>query len=373
MREQQRTDFSRTNLPREMVLGRFGMVATFGILVVRQLPGFRFLDLNTQVALAIAIAVGAAVWTWFWLALAAKPDHYTHAIAVALMVASTTAIVVLRPMGIYPFYYAVILAGAAYAWRVGAILAAAVTVLAVTVWWQTGLASPFALAGIAIMVLLGGAAVVIRRYIGVQLELYETRDELRVVAAAEARRQLALDMHDQLGQSLTATVMQGELLAMDLPEDSPPELRARTQLIVDSSRTSLNLMREMVTGIQVPGLRSEIAVADQLFRAAGMHCGTDIQCPVLPPATDVAFGWVVREAATNVLRHSSAKTCTISVTQDADAYQLMITDDGNGTTDHAPGNGYSSMTARMATVGGSVTFTSTPTGGHRITAIAPVS
>ena len=142
MREQQRTDFSRTNLPREMVLGRFGMVATFGILVVRQLPGFRFLDLNTQVALVVAIAVGAAVWTWFWLALAAKPDHYTHAIAVALMVASTTAIVVLRPMGIYPFYYAVILAGAAYAWRVGAILAAAVTVLAVTVWWQTGLASP---------------------------------------------------------------------------------------------------------------------------------------------------------------------------------------------------------------------------------------
>ncbi|MFA7267145.1 MAG: hypothetical protein WC054_12620, partial [Candidatus Nanopelagicales bacterium] len=68
MREQQRPTLSRTNLPREMVLGRIGMVATFGVLLVRQLPGYRFLDLNTQIALGLAIAVSAAVWTWFWLA-----------------------------------------------------------------------------------------------------------------------------------------------------------------------------------------------------------------------------------------------------------------------------------------------------------------
>ncbi|MFA7266975.1 MAG: histidine kinase, partial [Candidatus Nanopelagicales bacterium] len=346
---------------------------TFGVLLVRQLPGYRFLDLNTQIALGLAIAVSAAVWTWFWLALAAKPDHYTHAIAVAVMVASTTAIVVLRPMGIYPFYYAVILAGAAYAWRIGAILAAAVTVLAITVWWQTGMASPLSLAGIVILILLGGAAVVIRRYIGVQLELHETRDELRVIAAAEARRQLALDMHDQLGQSLTATVMHGELLAMDLPDDCSPELRARTQLIVDSSRTSLNLMREMVTGIQVPGLRTEVAVAEQLFRAAGIECDVDVRCPALPPTTDVAFGWVTREAITNVLRHSNAKTCTIAVSQHGSEYELIVADDGCGAADHTPGNGYHSITARMAAIGGSVRIDSPSSGGHRITAIAPTS
>jgi len=371
MRWFQWSELSRSNLHREMLFGRIGMVATYGILIVRELPGFRFLELDTQIVLALAALIGGSVWAWFWLDLAAKPDRAAHGIAVVLMVIAALTIVAVRPMGIFPFYYAVILAGAAYSWRVGAVLASAVTAITTAVWWQMGMASPRALSGIVITVLLGGAAVVIRRYIGVHLELHETRDELRQLAALDARRQLAMDLHDQLGQSLTATVMQGELMLMDLPEDAPPALISRTHAIVDSSRKSLVLMREMVSDIRTPDLRAEVLVARQLVEVSGMDFEATVRCADLPAETDAAFGWVVREATTNVLRHSAAQRCTITVDLRGGAHVLCIADNGRGVARITPGNGYESMTERIRKVGGSLQFSSAPGEGLSLTAAVP--
>lgn len=49
----------------------------------------------------------------------------------------------IRPTGVYPLYYAVIMAGAAYKWRVGALLATGVSVLTVAIWWKVKLATPW--------------------------------------------------------------------------------------------------------------------------------------------------------------------------------------------------------------------------------------
>lgn len=367
------SELSRSNLHREMLFGRLGMIATFGILIVRELPGFRFLDFNTQLVLALGIVLGGLVWTWFWLDLAARPDRPAHGAAVALMVVAATTIVLARPLGIFPFYYAVIVAGAAYSWRIGAILAAAVTIWTTVVWWQMGMVEPRALSGIVITILLGGAAVIIRRYVGVHLELYETREELRRMATIEARRQLAIDLHDQLGQSLTATVMQGELLLMDLPDDSPDDVRSRAHVIVNSSRESLTLMRGMVSEIRKPDLRSEVLVSQQLLEISGLNCEATLACEDLPPETDAAFGWIVREATTNVLRHSDAQTCTITVDLRDGAHVLRVCDDGRGAETATPGNGYASMAERVRTVGGSLHFATEPGRGLSVTAAVPTS
>lgn len=367
------TNATRHSLPQELIFGRIGMVATFGILIVREMPGYRFLGLERQVPLAIAIVVAAAAWTWFWMALAAKPDRAAHAVAVALMTLAAAAIVLIRPTGVYPLYYAVIVAGAAYKWRVGALLALAVSVLTVVVWWFAKLATPWTLSGIVITVLLGGAAVIVRRYVGVQLELHETRDELRRLAAAEARAELARDLHDQLGQNLTATVMQGELLAMDLPHDSPPELRARVRLIVDSSREALTLMRDMVKEIRSSGLQAEVAAARRLLEASGIECETRIGVATLPSSTDAAFGWIVREGATNVLRHSGASKCHIAVDLREGAHILRLTDDGQGADGALPGNGLSHIAERLDAVGGQLTVGSAGGAGHTLTATVPTS
>lgn len=365
---------TRNSLPQELVFGRIGMVATFGILIVREMPGYRFLELDRQVPLALAVLVAAAVWTWFWMALAAKPDRAAHAVAVALMTASAAAIVLIRPTGVYPLYYAVIVAGAAYKWRVGALLALAVSWLTIIVWWFAKLATPWTLSGIVITVLLGGAAVIVRRYVGVQLELHETRDELRRLAAAEARSQLARDLHDQLGQNLTATVMQGELLAMDLPADSSPELRARVKLIVDSSREALTLMRDMVSGIRSsrPDVQTEAVAARRLLEASGIECRTRIETDRLPAATDETFGWIIREGATNVLRHSGASSCEITLEPHDDVHVLRLSDDGCGATAD-PGNGLSHIAERIDAAGGQLDIRSRPGVGHTLIATVPAS
>ena len=373
MRRARIASATRYSLPHELVLGRLGMVATFGILIVREIPGYRFLELHRQVLLALAVLVAAAVWTWFWMALAAKPDVSSHAVAVVLMTLSASAIVMIRPTGVYPLYYAVIVAGAAYKWRVGALLALAVSGLTVVVWWFAKLATPWTLTGIVITAMLGGAAVVVRRYIGVQLELFETRDELRRLAAAEARAELARDLHDQLGQNLTATVMQGELLAMDLPGDSSPQLRARAKLIVDCSREALTLMRDMVTEIRSSGLQAEVEAARRLLEASGIECVTRIGVDALPSSTDAAFGWVIREGATNVLRHSGASTCRIAVDFREGAHVLRLTDDGQGADCALPGNGLSHMADRIGAAGGLFEIKSSHGAGHMLIATVPTS
>lgn len=365
---------TRTSLPQELVFGRIGMVATFAILIVREMPGYRFLAPAQQVPLALAVLVSAVVWTWFWMRLAAKPDRASHGVAVALMTVSTAAIVLVRPSGVYPMYYAVIVAGAAYRWRIGAVLAVVVSGLTATVWWLAKLATPWTLTGVVITVMLGGAAVIVRRYIGVQLELYETRDELRRLAAAEARSQLARDLHDRLGQNLTATVMQGELLAMDLPVDTPPELSARVRLIIDSSRQALTLMRDMVSGIRNsrPDVSTELPAARRLLEASGIECRARVELADLPAATDEAFGWMIREGATNVLRHSGASSCEITLEPLGNSHVLRLSDDGCGAAAD-PGNGLSHMAERIGAAGGRLDIRSRPGSGHTLVATAPVS
>lgn len=362
-----------SSLPQELFLGRIGMVATFGILVVRELPGYRFMQLDRQIVLGTAILAMAAVWMWFWLALAAMPDRASHGVAVALITTAATVLVVARPMGVFPLYYAVIVAGAAYKWRIGAALAALVAILTAIVWWQTEIAGPWTLSEIVITVLLGGAAVIVRRYIGVQIELYETRDELRRLAVAEARHQLARDLHDRLGQNLTSTVMQGELLAMDLPADISPEIKDRTRLIVESSREALTLMREMVTEARNPSMRSEVEVARQLLEAAGITCQTRGEHLALPTVTDSVFGWIIREGATNVLRHSRATHCDITIDLRHGNHVLSIADNGQGADGALPGNGYSHMAERIGAAGGRMEVTPASGTGHTITAAIPTT
>ncbi|MDZ7578704.1 MAG: histidine kinase [Candidatus Nanopelagicales bacterium] len=361
------------NLAFEWLLGRLAMIATLAVFVSREAPGFRLLDNPSKVRLGLAIVVFIVTWAWFWLKLAAGPETAWHATAVVLMVASATVLVLDRPIGLFPFYYAVIVAGAAFRWRIGAALAAGTLALATCVWWFSGMAAAWSLQSVAVTALLGGAAVVVRRYVGVRLELQQTKEELQRLAAADARAKLGRDLHDQLGQNLTTTVMQGELLLMDLPPGCDENVVQRAQLLVSTAREGLVLMREMVTELRARGANVEAALGRQLLESCGIVCSFQLPTDPLPGETDAAFGWVLREAVTNVVRHSGATECTVTIREDGGGCDLRVSDNGRGAVSAAQGNGLTHMRERLDLAGGTLSVITSTTGGFVLTASVPAA
>jgi two-component system sensor histidine kinase DesK len=308
-------------------------------------------------------------WAWFWWVLAAGPESAAHAIAVIAVVASAVVMVVANPAGVFPFYYAVIVAGVAFRWPIGVVLVSITTILTVATWAVVNDSTPsFQIA--LVTALFGGAAITVRRYVAAQLALSQTQDELRRLATRQARLDLARDLHDQLGQELTVSVLQAELLVLDVA-DSPPVVRDRAARVLQSTRSALELMRETVSDVRTPALTTELEAADTLLRAAGVGCTVSQHVTIRSPRAETILGWVVREGMTNVLRHSGATTCQVTITADQGEYVLCIEDDGAGRGSSEPGSGLVNMRQRLTQAGGTLDAQPRANGGFQLTARIP--
>lgn len=111
--------------------------------------------------------------------------------------------------------------------------------------------------------------------------------------------------------------------------------------------------------------------------AAGIEPVLRRSGPPLAPQTEALLGWVVREAVTNVIRHSNATTCSFVVDGISERVRLTVTDDGCGPDSDAPatpgigGTGLTGLTERLATAGGSLRAGPEPEGGFVLTAELP--
>jgi len=184
----------------------------------------------------------------------------------------------------------------------------------------------------------------------------------RLALVAE-RERVARDVHDILGHSLTVISVKSELAGKLLDRD--PQ-RARTELaeVNQLARESLAQVRATVGQLRSPDLPSGLAAAESALRAAGVTAD-------LPPAApggphDDLFAWVLREAVTNVVRHSGASRCTVTVT----AGRIRIADDGRGMDPERTGNGLQGLRERVGDAGGRLEIAS-GAGGTTITATAP--
>jgi two-component system sensor histidine kinase DesK len=365
------TEDARLSLPRELVVGRVVMIAFASVLISRELGLHPDTSSSEMPVLLALVTTFSAAWVWFWWRLAASANVLGTATALLLVVTTATAMVALNPIGIFPFYYAVIVAGASYPWRLGAALVATTCALG-AVTWSTVAGSDDVWEALLVMALFGGAAISVRRYVAAHLALTQSQDALRQLATSEARAELARDLHDRLGQQLAVGVLQAELLVEDL-EDASPAVQQRAALLLGSSRDALQLMRETVTDSWTPTLTSELAAAKTLLAAVGVSCSQDVRCSSGSTRADSVLGWVVREGVTNVLRHSGAHRCEILLERHDDDLVLTINDDGRGlnTGAHA-GSGLASMEHRLSSVGGRLDVISRVPKGFQLVATVPV-
>ncbi|MGH3713020.1 MAG: histidine kinase [Micromonosporaceae bacterium] len=187
-------------------------------------------------------------------------------------------------------------------------------------------------------------------------ELEANRAELAELAVRRERLRLSRNLHDLLGQSLTAVSLKGDLALRLLPTD-PRAARAEVADLSRLARDTLQGMRAVTYDTHAVSLRGESDSAVTLLRAAGVVPSIDEQVTDLPPVVDAMLGWALREGVANVLRHSDAETCRIIVRTRGHRVRLEIVNDGVAppTAGQAgQGSGLDGLTARAEALGGFV-------------------
>lgn len=207
-------------------------------------------------------------------------------------------------------------------------------------------------------------------------ELRATRQELARTAVEKERLRFSRDLHDLLGHTLSVIVVKSEAARRLAPRDIDAAL-LQVADIESVGRQALAEIREAVTGYREGSLATELDRARSALTAAGVEPVVRRSGPPLAPQTEALLGWVVREAVTNVVRHSNATTCSFVVDGTGERVRLTVTDDGRGQAAEPPapgigGTGLKGLTERLAAAGGSLTAGPGPDGGFVVAAELPV-
>ncbi len=232
--------------------------------------------------------------------------------------------------------------------------------------------------GLLVPCLLGGFAMVgVRQLVRTMVELREARATVAHLAATEERLRLARDLHDLLGHSLSLITLKSELAGRMLP-DKPHDAAQQVADIERVSRQALVDVREAVSGYRRPTLTDELASARSALRAAGIAARVHVPdaVPGLAPGAESALAWALREAVTNVLRHSGAATCVVALDAGDGTATLTVSDDGRGPAGSGgavPGNGLTGLTERLVLAGGGLGTARAGDGGFTLTATVPAA
>src|SRR3954468_14282717 len=205
-------------------------------------------------------------------------------------------------------------------------------------------------------------------------QLERSRDVGARLAVAEERLRFARDLHDVMGRNLSAIAVKGQLAA-ELVRRGRAEA---VDEVTDISRIADEILCEIcgvVGGYRSASLPGELVGARSLLRAAGVSCTVtgDAEAALLPASVQVALGWVVREAVTNVLRHSQATACTIDVGTAGGSAELRVINDGAAASAiRSWGNGLTGLAERLDAAGGRLAA-SAEGGTFVLTAALPVA
>ncbi|MBF9133435.1 histidine kinase [Plantactinospora sp. S1510] len=165
--------------------------------------------------------------------------------------------------------------------------------------------------------------------LGVLWELERSRGNQVRLAVAEERLRFARDLHDVLGRNLSVVALKSELAAQLAKRDRPRAVEEMLE-VRRIAQDSLAEVREVVRGYRSADLDAELAGARSVLASAGVRCRVLGEGHELSPQAQNALGWVVREGTTNVLRHSEAITCTVSLRQGRPATDPDGPDGSNG-------------------------------------------
>ena len=197
-----------------------------------------------------------------------------------------------------------------------------------------------------------------------------SQDEVRRLAATAERERIGRDLHDLLGHTLSLITLKLEL-ARKLHDRG--DVRARLEIgeAEAIAREALAQVRSAVTGIRASDLAGELASARLLLECQQVHLQY-APPPAMPVDVERGLALVLREAATNIVRHAQATQARVEFMLEGRMLAMQIRDDGRGGV-QAEGNGLSGMRERVAALGGSLQVQSAKGEGTRLTVRVPLA
>ena len=203
-------------------------------------------------------------------------------------------------------------------------------------------------------------------------------------AVGEERLELARDLHDTIGHSLSLIAVQAGV-ALHLLDEHPEQARPALTAIRDASKEALEEVRTVLGVLRADGdlprapaptLRRADELLDQA-RAGGLTVASvpsslQDSGPGLPPNVDAAAYRVVQEALTNVVRHARATQVSVTVRRAPDRLEVEVVDDGSARAAGAEGRGLLGMRERARALGGSVEAGPLPGRGFRVAVRYPL-
>ena len=209
-------------------------------------------------------------------------------------------------------------------------------------------------------------------------DLHAAREELARLAVDQERLRFARDLHDLLGHSLSLIVVKTRVAQRLIETGKGVEAVAReVREIEQVAQQSLAEVREAVTGYRRRSLGAELDGARAALAAAGIDAVVRTSGTPLPAETDALLGWAVREAVTNVVRHSRARRCEIEVrglragSGDHRA-TLEVRNDGPVVSAGGDGNGLRGLAERVEAAGGTLHAGPRASGGWRLAVSVPL-
>lgn len=194
-----------------------------------------------------------------------------------------------------------------------------------------------------------------------QRALAEARLENARLAIQDERNRMARDVHDILGHSLTVITVKAELAAR-LLEVSPERAKAEVADLERLARDALADVRQAVAGFREMSLPAELARARSSLAAAGIEADLPTAADAVPSHLRELCAWTLREGVTNVIRHSGATSCRVTL----DDHGITVTDDGSGVRQGSPGTGLLGLQERAEAAGARLAAGSLSPRGYRL-------
>ncbi|WP_329271449.1 sensor histidine kinase [Streptomyces pseudovenezuelae] len=210
-----------------------------------------------------------------------------------------------------------------------------------------------------------------------RLEHERASSSARALFAQEAeRRRIAQELHDEVGQSMTAILLALERAADEAEEPLRGELRQAQEI----TRGSLDEVRRLVRRLR-PGVLEDLGLVSALTSLTSefaTHVGLRVVrrfepgLPVLEQQTELVLYRVAQEALTNAARHAEAGQVEVSLHHTDEAVVLSVADDGRGTGAAPEGAGMRGMRERALLIGATLDVISQPQAGTTLRLTVPL-
>lgn len=187
-------------------------------------------------------------------------------------------------------------------------------------------------------------------------QLKDANKRISQLVVMEERQRIARDLHDTLGQKLSLIGLKSDL-AGKLISLNPDSAKTEINDIHQTARTALKEVREMVSDMRGAKLEDEIEHVKQILKAAQIEfiLKGDMTLKNIPLLVENVLSMSMKEAITNIVKHSKATTCTIVIKQLPKELIITIHDNGIGISNEADsyqGNGLQGMRERLEFVNG---------------------